>query len=190
VLLIYGAGGHGVSVAEAAVSTGRWREIRFYDDGLNAGTTVGDWRVEGRFDTLGQALSDTARGHEVVVALGRNDLRRQRTDELVSVGATIATVVHARAWVSASARLGAGTVVMAGAVVNARTQIGRGGIVNIGCAVDHDCRIGDFAHLAPGVVLAGGVSVGSLAWLGTGSRVAPGLSVAASVATPPGTTIA
>ncbi len=83
------------------------------------------------------------------------------------------TVVHPRAYVDPTARLGAGTVVFAGAIVQAETRIGRHAIINTAASVDHDCEIGDYVHVAPGARVAGGVCVGDRTLLGLGSVVLP-----------------
>jgi acetyltransferase EpsM len=82
-----------------------------------------------------------------------------------------ATIVHASAWVSPTAELGAGAVVLAGATVNAGARIGHHAIVNTGAIVEHDVIVGSFGHVAPGAVIGGGTSVGEGVFIGLGARV-------------------
>ncbi|MCF6192483.1 MAG: acetyltransferase [Candidatus Hydrothermae bacterium] len=107
-----------------------------------------------------------------VVAIGDNRTRKQVVERLTDW--TWVTLVHPRAVVHESVRMGPGTVVFAGAVIQPDTVIGVHVIINTGATVDHDCVIGDFAHIAPGAHLAGGVRVGEGVLLGIGSSVIPG----------------
>lgn len=80
-------------------------------------------------------------------------------------------VVHPRAWISPSARLGRGVFVGANAVIQAGAVIGDHAIINTAAVVEHDCRLGTACHLAPGAVLGGGVEVGEGCLIGLGARV-------------------
>jgi len=170
-LVVYGAGGHGRVVADAARAA-ELEVMGFLDDGLREGEQVLDWRV------LGNA--DWVRGRrEVAVALGigANDVRRRVTEALLQRGAELATVVHPSAVISPYASLGPGAVVFALAVVNVGARVGQGAIVNSAAVLEHDVEIGEFAHVASNAALAGGARLGVEAMLGTGAVVLPGRAV-------------
>lgn len=88
-----------------------------------------------------------------------------------------ATLVHPRAWVSASARLGRGCVIGPFADVSAEAVAGDFVGLNAYASIGHDARVGDYSTLSGYVDLMGGVTVGARAFLGSGSRVLPGLSI-------------
>lgn len=88
-------------------------------------------------------------------------------------------LVHPRAVVAASARLGEGSQVMAGAVVNPGAAVGAGAVVNTGAVVEHDCRVGPQAFLGPGCRLGGQARIGAGAFVGMGAVVLPGVRVGA-----------
>lgn len=173
-LLVLGAGGHGKVVADCARATGRWREIRLYDDALEAGTVRGAWQTFGKLPDL---IADLGPHDEVFVAIGRSQTRLRVLQELAAQGATVAVVIHPAAVVSPGVSIGAGSLVVAGAVVNVDARIGRGCIVNTRASVDHDCALGDGVHVCPGATLAGTVTVGPGAWIGAGSTVREGITI-------------
>jgi sugar O-acyltransferase (sialic acid O-acetyltransferase NeuD family) len=109
------------------------------------------------------------------IAIGSNRARREICRLLPH--AEWMTLVHPRAWVHESVRLGPGTIVCAGAVIQPDAVIGAHVIVNTAATVDHDCVIGDFAHLAPGSHLAGAVRVEEGAFLGVGTCAIPGVCI-------------
>jgi len=170
-LVVYGAGGHGRVVADAARSA-EMEVMGFLDDGVPAGEQVLDWRVLGDAGWL-----QGRHGVSVALGIGANDVRRQVADKLARAGAALATVVHPTAVVSPYAQLGPGVVVFALAVVNVGARVGRGAIVNTGSILEHDVQIGDFAHVASNAALGGAARVGVDSMLGTGAVVLPGRTV-------------
>lgn len=174
-LLIIGAGGHGRSVADAALATGRWDEIAFADDGVSENARVLGLRVVGASTRLAE-LRD--RFDEAFVAIGDNNIRLRWLTRLAEHSYPEAPViVHPTAYVSPFAQIGAGTCVLAGAVVGPGAAVGRGCIVNTCASVDHDCTVGDGVHLSPGAHLAGTVKVGRLSWICIGASVSNGVTV-------------
>jgi sugar O-acyltransferase (sialic acid O-acetyltransferase NeuD family) len=164
---VLGAGGH------AKVVIGVLQSLRmpiagvFDDDPRKKGARILDIPVLGPLADFDRSPS------RAVLALGDNATRKRaaaRPGEWV-------TLVHERAWVHPSVRLGAGTVVMAGAVVQPDTVLGRHVIVNTGATVDHDCKLGDFVHIAPGSHLSGTTTLGEGAFLGTGSSTRQGVTI-------------
>lgn len=171
--LIIGAGGHGKVVADALVSAGM-SLIGFVDDDPKiTGKKVLNFPVLGKID---QWLEFNAEG--IVIAIGNNYIRRSIREKTETQGRpNWITVIHPRATVSNTVKLGIGTVILAGAIVNPDTEIGQHAIINTGATIDHDCKVGDYVHIAPGVHLAGGVQIGDNTLIGIGSAIIPGLHV-------------
>ncbi|HEY4185082.1 MAG TPA: acetyltransferase [Polyangia bacterium] len=170
-IVVYGAGGHGRVVADAALSAG-FELLGFLDDALPVGHDIFGWRVLGNADWLRGRL-DVA----VALGVGANAARARAAETLTRAGATLATVVHPSAVLSPRAEVGAGTVVFALAVLNVGARVGTGAIINSGAVVEHDVVIGDFAHVASNAALAGGARLGAQALLGTGANVLPACTI-------------
>lgn len=152
-------------VAEVVQSSGLVVE-GFVDDFVAPGERVLGLPVLGNAEWL-------SRQGPRVVALGIGDNRKREvlTAALAAQGHTPGTFVHARAWVSPTAQLGAGTVVMAHATVNAEARVGRGVILNTACVVEHECVLGDYAHVSPNAVLGGRAKLGARTHVGIGATV-------------------
>jgi sugar O-acyltransferase (sialic acid O-acetyltransferase NeuD family) len=178
-LAVVGAGGHGVVVAEAAKLQGKWSSIVLYDDEPDHQRDLVGFTFGGTLEVLRGRLRSGEPGFDVIVGLGRNDLRIHLTEGLLGVGGRLATVVHPSAIISPSASVGPGTAILAGAIVGSRAVVGRACILNSGSVVEHDCRLAEGVHVAPRAVLGGGVFMGAQAWVGVGASVAPGLRIAA-----------
>lgn len=174
-LVLFGAGGHGKVVADAALAAG-WRDIVFFDDAWPRLKSNGHWPVVGDFDALLSCARDFDSVH---VSIGNCAARWQMQQALGAGEAKLATIIHPRACVSQFAQIGAGSVVMAGAVINVDTVIGDACIVNTGATVDHDCHLAAGVHVCPGAHLSGNVTVGARSWIGVGAVVRQGISVGA-----------
>lgn len=176
-LLILGAGGHGRVVADAAErSADSWTEIAFLDDRFPELARSGAWRVIGR---LGELAGFAAQYEACIAAVGDAALRLGLLERASAAGFTVPLIVHARATISAHARLEPGTVVAAGAVVSVGAKVARGCIINTGATIDHDCRLAEGVHVCPGAHLAGGVEIGARSWFGIGAVARQGVHIGA-----------
>lgn len=169
-LLLFGAGGHGRVVADAALLTKSWSTI-FASD-RDPARCVGPFLQGVNLIDLTLARS---LGVGVHVAIGNNAARELESacwpaDCLVSV-------LHPFACVSQFSQIGAGSFVAAGAVLAAGAHIGRACIVNHGAVVDHDVRLGAYCHVAPLASLGGEVVLGQRVMVGAGANVLPGVLV-------------
>jgi len=168
-LLVYGAGGHGRVVADAAEQSG-WIVSGFIDDRVSSGTVVGyRYRVLGNREWLGSQ----ARTYRICLGIGDNYIRRAVALFVASLGFSIESIVSPHAVISPSARIGVGSVIFAGAVVNSMASLGTGTIINSGAIVEHDAIVGEFAHLSPRSALGGGAAVGDLTHVGMGCSILP-----------------
>ena len=142
-LLILGAGGYGKTVADVAAQLD-YDEIRFLDDSRTGENILGKCEEYARF---------VDRETDIYPAFGHNGHRMKWLDIFMRSGLSVPTLVHPRAYVSPTAKIGAGTVVLPMAVVNTGVCVEDGCIVNIGALIDHDSVIGAGCHLAPGAIV-------------------------------------
>ena len=143
-LLILGAGGYGRTIADLAAQLGRYEKIAFLDDGRTG---------EGILGGCGEFSAFADGNTEMYPAFGNNTLRMHWLRSLRDAGVPFPTLVHPRAWVSPTAKLGAGCMVLPMAVVNTGAELRDGCIVNIGALLDHDSIMEEGSHLAPGAIV-------------------------------------
>jgi acetyltransferase EpsM len=176
-LAIVGGGEHAVVVLEAARSRqGAWAVVGFSDRTRESRLAAREPAIEDLGDDAALAArlaADPDRAPALVLGIGGGTRPGDRAATVRQFGpdTTWATIVHAAASVSPSARLGAGTVVGAGAIVQAGVVAGRHVIVNSGAIVEHDVVLGDFTHVGPGAAIGGGTRIGAGVFVGLGARV-------------------
>lgn len=173
-LLIFGAGGHGRVVADAALLAPIPAIVVASD--RNADICHGELLPAVSLMDVKAANLLNASVH---IAIGSNHAREKEAGlwglhRLVSV-------CHPAAHLSPFCQVAAGSFVAAGAVIAPAAVLGVGVIVNHGVVVDHDVQIGDFSHIAPNATLGGHVSVGRRVLIGAGAVVLPSVSIADDV---------
>ncbi|CAM5524286.1 UDP-N-acetylbacillosamine N-acetyltransferase [Eoetvoesiella caeni] len=164
----------------------KWQRIAFVDDAFPLVKSSSLWPIVAHTTALQRAIGPT---DEVIVAIGNQALRQKFYQDLVVLGASLATVIHPSACISPTAVVGPGVAIMAGAIVGTNAAVGRGAIVNANTTVDHDAVLGEFAHLGVGVQLAGGVIIGDRAWLQAGSCAGYKVNVLPDAIVAPGTVL-
>ncbi|MEN3040892.1 MAG: acetyltransferase [Bacteroidia bacterium] len=166
-MILYGGGDHAL---------GLWEIIQqlelpfhgFFDDGEGPFALPQELHL-GPYDPSLHASSP------IIIAITDNTIRRNLS---LRVRHPIAPpLIHPKAYVSPSAKLGLGVVVLPGAVVHSRAEIGPHAIVNSGAVVEHFVRIGAFSHLSSRSVAGCRSEIGASCFIATGAIIAPGVRV-------------
>lgn len=177
-ILIYGAGGHAKSLIELVKAKGLFEIIGIMDDKIPVGTLVLGLGVLGT-----RAILDGLRERGLRYAIngvgGISDFSsRINIFELLEKHFfSLPEVIHPRAWVEESARVGKGVQIFANAYVGSESILQPYCMVNTNAVVSHNCIIGEFSHIAPGALLAGHVEVGEKSLVGMGVKTAIGVKI-------------
>lgn len=174
-LVIWGAGGHALVVADIVRCAGKFHIAGFLDDVNPTPRDFAGAMVIGRVSELPAFAPNRAR--TLLPGIGDNAARLRMIDTAARTGFELATAAHPSSVIAADVMLGAGTVAAAGVIVNPGAIIGRVVILNTACSIDHHCEIADGAHIAPGARLAGSVRVGRGAWIGIGAVIRENISI-------------
>ena len=177
----YGAGGHATSLIDALRSAGGFDVVGLVDDDP---ALEGQTRLGVPIETDPGALKGfrVSGVTSAIVGIGgvvNRHTRRVARERLEALGFALPPVVHASAWVSADATLGAGVQVLAQAVVNGAATVADGAIINTGAIVEHDCVVGSGAHLGPRSVIGGHTELGEDVHVGMGAVVIESVRVGA-----------
>ncbi|MCJ7696155.1 MAG: NeuD/PglB/VioB family sugar acetyltransferase [Anaerolineaceae bacterium] len=177
-LLIYGAGGHGRSLAEMIQLLNADELAGFVDDNFLIGEPVLGIPVLGGREDLkeifGRGITLAVNG---VGGISNPAIRLEVFSLLNDIGFYCPRVIHPKAFLEATAQLSDGVQVFPFAYVGSQTQIGFGSIINTGAIVSHDCILGELTNLSPGATLAGDVRVDDGALIGMRATINLGVSI-------------
>ena len=178
-LVIWGASGHALVVADIVRLVGQYRVVGFLDD-VNTNRRNTEFcgaPILGGREQLPR-LAELGVTH-LLFGFGNCATRLELSSLVRQHGLSLATAIHPRATVAVDVSVGPGTVIAAGAVINPGAIIGENVIVNTSAGIDHECVVEDGAHVCPGARLAGCVTVGRGAWIGIGAVVIDHVKVGA-----------
>lgn len=170
-IVIWGASGHALVVADILRLSGTSEIVAFVDD---VNPHRGDFHgvpVIGREQLFNSGVEF------VIIGVGDCAARMKLAEVAEEKGFSLATAIHPRAVVAGDVQIGPGSVIAAGAVVNPGTAVGSNVIINTSASVDHECVIANGAHIGPGANLGGKVTIGVAAWIGIGATVKDGVFI-------------
>jgi sugar O-acyltransferase (sialic acid O-acetyltransferase NeuD family) len=169
-LLIYGSKSFALTAAELARHCGH-DVLGFVDDFSQTSGVVGDFNQA----TITYSTNDCG----FLLAVGYSNLpaRWEAWKRVRAAGYSLPSLVHPRAYVADSARIGDGCMVMAGSIVDVRAVLDEAVVVWPGACISHDCSIGRNTFVSPNAVVCGHTRVGAHCFLGAGSAIADGREV-------------
>jgi sugar O-acyltransferase (sialic acid O-acetyltransferase NeuD family) len=179
-IIVIGAGGHAVVVADALLAAGE-DVLGFTDaDPRCHGQRLCGLPVLGDDDTVLAAYTrDTTLLANGIGGVRGTALRQRVQQRLQAQGWQFTGVRHPSAIVSPFACIGEGVQLLAASVVQAGAELGAGCIVNTAAVVEHDCRLAEQVHVAPRALLCGEVELGARCHVGAGAVVRQGLRLGA-----------
>ncbi|HII4436646.1 hypothetical protein ACSW96_12095 [Clostridium perfringens] len=143
-LIILGSGGYGKVIADIARQMNKYSSILFLDDNDTSNNIIGKCSDYRNF------IDEYT---EFYPAFGRNELRIDWINKLISKNALVATIIHPSSYISHLSNIDLGTVVLPKAIINSYVNIGKGCIINLGAIVDHNCYIGEGSHICLGAII-------------------------------------
>lgn len=139
-LVILGAGGYGITVADVA------HQLDYSTIVLDDADSV---------HPLSSFQSYINPSTSFIPAFGNNAFRMEWINRIEMSGGKVATLIHPTAYVSQTATINPGTVILPHAVVNTDVVAGKGCIINLGAIVDHGCILEEGVHICLGAIVKG-----------------------------------
>src|SRR5690606_39385746 len=109
-LLILGAGGYGLAVAEAAQLSGQWQEIIFADDRWPTTQQVGKYKIVSNIANLHQLASSNI---QAIVAVGNNHLRQKWQTLLGELGIIVTSFILHQSMIIPTAKISQSVTILA-----------------------------------------------------------------------------
>lgn len=181
-ILVCGGRGHGRVCLDILRARAEYEIAGIVDDDLEVGIEVLGFPVLGTFADLPRLYdSGITKAIMAIACLGNLRSRENLCERVRRIGFEIPNLIHPKAIIEPSVRMGTGVQVLAGAIVGSLAKLHDDCVINHGSIVSHDCVIHQNAHLAPGCILAGNVEVGSNTLMGMGATVYLGTRIGQDV---------
>ncbi|MEY8214498.1 MAG: NeuD/PglB/VioB family sugar acetyltransferase, partial [Colwellia sp.] len=168
-LILLGGGGHCRSCIDVIDAEQKYQIVGVLDKFEDIGTDILGYKVIGEDRDILTYIEEGCFFLITVGHLGNRDIRNKLFSFLAEHKAKLASIVSPNAYVSNSAKIGAGTIVMHGAIVNALAKIEENCIINTRSLIEHDCVIRAHSHISTGAVINGGVEVSEGTFFGSNS---------------------
>jgi UDP-N-acetylbacillosamine N-acetyltransferase len=159
-ILIYGAGGHGRSIADVILANNPYAKLVFIDEYAKDNEKIFS------FDVV-KAYPIEVR--KCFIAIGDNVKRGKKYSELSED--YIITVKSNKAYISKKTRIGRGCFLGNFCHLGPEAVIEKGSIINTASVIEHEVHIGEFCHIAPQACICGRADLGNYVFIGTGATV-------------------
>lgn len=170
-LIIIGAGGDGINVAEVIIEmNGYWNLLGFLDDDPNKqGMEICGVPILGTID-------DINKYEKCYISLlvgnpKRYFIKKRLVSNLGIDKNRYATIIHPSAWVSKSAQIGRGSVILPMATVMSNANIGDHVFIASKTNIGHDTQIKDYVTISAMAAIAGNVQIEEGCYVGLNSCV-------------------
>jgi sugar O-acyltransferase (sialic acid O-acetyltransferase NeuD family) len=178
--ILWGSSGHAKVLADL-IHEQKGEVIALFDNSSSAISVVKGvklWHGEEGFN-LWKSTQSSVTDVTALVAIGgaRGEERHLISNKLRKAGLNIISVIHKKAYVAPTARLGLGCQVLANSTVASGVRIGDACIINHNASIDHECHLGIGVHVSPGATICGCAQVNDYAMIGAGAIILPRLVV-------------
>lgn len=123
---------------------------------------------------------DTFKDAKVLAVPGSPASYKKRAEHIASLGIDrerFATVVHPRATLGKSVKLGTNCLLMAGVVLTSNAIIGDHVCILPNTVVHHDAVVNDYTLIGCNVAIAGGTTIGRNCYIGSGTNMINGITI-------------
>lgn len=176
-LIVLGAGGNSIAIADAVRATNRAEPGRYELTGCLDDTPELQGREVGGMRVLG-SLATAHDHHDCFFVNGIASLGsfRKKPELIARTGIAaerFASIVHPAAVIADSARIGRGCVVLANSFVGCDAQLGDHVLILQNTTINHHTRVGDYCTFSAGITVLGEIEIGRCAFVGGGASIAP-----------------
>jgi sugar O-acyltransferase (sialic acid O-acetyltransferase NeuD family) len=145
-ILVYGSGGHALTILSAVELRGEHQVAAFVVDELSETTPESLYGVP--VIALQDLSSQSSLPREFIAAIGDNVVRKEKTELMKSMGYRCVNVVHPFSTIGVGAKLGKGVFISAAGVLDAEVELGDGVIVNVKAGIGHNTKVGAYTHIS------------------------------------------
>jgi sugar O-acyltransferase (sialic acid O-acetyltransferase NeuD family) len=172
-IYIIGAGVYGEVMYELAILCGYEVKGFFDEDEEKMNSKVMGVRVIGKFSGLDKS---GIQKKQFIVAIGNNKVRHNIMSKINYLGGYTPTLIHPKAVISESAKIGKGVYIQANAIIWTKVDISDYCIVSPNVVIAHHSSIGKACLVSTLAGVGASITIGNYAFIGMGSTLMTGVS--------------
>jgi sugar O-acyltransferase (sialic acid O-acetyltransferase NeuD family) len=172
-LFIFPYNGNGIEALDC-IDKNEYDFIGFIDD------DPGKLAAKNPYPVFPRTYLDEHRDALVLAVPGSPLSYPKRGEFIASLGIPserLATIVHPKASIGKSVKLGHNCLILAGVVITSNAVIGDHVCILPNTVVHHDAVIGDYTLIGCNVAIAGGTKIGRNCYIGSGTNLMNGISI-------------
>lgn len=176
-VILIGSGGHAKVLIDILHTIKNYTIIGVTSNSLKRGDLFEGYKVLGEDSVIAEFSPQI---HLIAMGLGgyrNNILRGEVYSYIKNLGFTFMNVIHPRAILSESTKLGEGVVIFPGVIVNTEVVIGNNTIIATGSTIDHETIIGNNVLISAGVTIGANVHIQDNSLLALGAKVVSGMTI-------------
>jgi len=166
-LIIFGAGGHAITVSEVAIINSPDIKITF----------VGESPEERIFNFPVASEIKNSKGKKFIVGIGNNTLRKSVYVECLRCGMIPVSIISKQAYIGLESKIGKGSFIANRCVIGAMSEMGENCILNAGSQLSHEVVLSSHSQLGPLSIAGGKTKIGSEVFIGIGGVVIDRISI-------------
>jgi sugar O-acyltransferase (sialic acid O-acetyltransferase NeuD family) len=112
-----------------------------------------------------------------LIGIANIQYRKTIVQDFLDKGARFISIIHPRAFISKTARVGEGTVIAPYVNVGPKAVIGAFNLLNSRSSIAHDSVLGAFNFISPNVAISGFTNIGKNNLFGVNSATIPGIKI-------------
>ena len=173
-IILFGAGGHALSVIDVIEKTKRFK-ILFLLDSFSG--NINGYKVFKQRKDLEYYKRYTNNVFITIGQIKNSNLRESLFKKLIRKKYILPKIISPLSYVSKSAKIESGTIVMHHALVNSKSEIGKNCIINTKSLVEHGSKIMNNCHLATSSVVNGDCIIKNNSFIGSNATIIQGIKV-------------
>lgn len=173
-IYIIGAGTYGEVMYELAILNG-YNVKGFYDeDDSKVYSLVMEVKVKGKFSNL---RDEEIHNNNYIVAIGNNKVRSEIMDKINSKGGLTPTLIHPKAVISDSAKIGKGVYIHGNTYIWTKTNISDYCIISPNVVIAHHSSLGKACLISTLSGVGASITIKDNVFVGMGSTLVTGVSL-------------
>ncbi|MFF2857185.1 NeuD/PglB/VioB family sugar acetyltransferase [Peribacillus sp. NPDC058002] len=173
-IYIIGAGTYGEVMYELAILNG-YNVKGFYDeDDSKVYSLVMEVKVKGKFSNL---RDEEIHNNNYIVAIGNNKVRSEIMDKINSTGGLTPTLIHPKAVISDSAKIGKGVYIHGNTYIWTKTNISDYCIISPNVVIAHHSSLGKACLISTLSGVGASITIKDNVFVGMGSTLVTGVSL-------------